>query len=62
MVEIPSARAVEGRRRSAAEWHDLLLELVQELATGRFYNRDLPTLVPAMHRLSVVYLRRMETR
>jgi hypothetical protein len=43
-VEVPTAP------RGAA-WKPALLELAHQLDTGRFYDRDLPELVDALHAL-----------
>lgn len=60
-VEVaPSNRSADARPPSqVAEWVGLLDALAQRLDTGRLYQRDLPTLAPALQDLVRAFNRRI---
>lgn len=47
-------------KRDVSEWVTLLDELTMQLATGLFYNRDLPTIDDPMRNLVDHYLQRVD--
>lgn len=57
-VEPASSAAQRPRKRDADEWAALLEELSTQLATGQFYNRDLPVIDQPLSQLVDRYLRR----
>ena len=59
-VDQATASPPRSHKRDVSEWVTLLDELTMQLATGLFYNRDLPTIDDPMRNLVDHYLRRVD--
>jgi len=58
----PSGPSPRRSKRDAVEWAELLEELATELASNRFYDRDLPTILDPLLHVNRRYEARIDPR